>query len=122
MLISHFVKTMFRPVAKVRRKMLDRQWLEVSSNPKLAYENLEIFIREQYRYVFGKYPNLKKPVTFNEKMQWLKLNWHHGEAMKCADKYEARDFIKQRIGERYLNELYGVWDDPRDIKLRDLPD
>ncbi|GFZ79957.1 glycosyl transferase [Compostibacillus humi] len=66
-------------------------------------------------------PNLQNPSTFNEKLQWLKLNWYSPNAVKCADKYEVRNYVKEKIGDQYLNELYGVYNSVDEINIDQLP-
>ena len=38
-----------------------------------------------------------------------------------ADKVAVRNFVKERIGEEYLNELYATWTSPNDINMENLP-
>lgn len=65
--------------------------------------------------------NLDNPQTFNEKLQWLKLNYHNPLMTKCADKVAVRDYIKEKIGEEYLIPCLGIWDNPDDIDFNKLP-
>lgn len=65
--------------------------------------------------------NLEAPDKFNDKIQWLKLNWYDSLAVKCADKYRVRDFVKNKIGEEYLNDLYGVYNSVDQIIFEELP-
>lgn len=74
-----------------------------------------------YRKVFGKNLDLKNPKTYNEKLMWLKLYWREPLKSICADKYEVREFIKEKGEEECLNELYGVYDNAYDIKWDELP-
>lgn len=66
--------------------------------------------------------NLQNPQAFTEKIQWLKLNWRCDILTRCADKYEARQFVKERIGPEILKELYGVYEKLEDIDINKLPD
>lgn len=68
--------------------------------------------------------NLKKPVTFNEKLMWLKLNeYEHNELItQCADKYKVREYVKKCGCNEILNELIGVYDNVDDIDFEKLPD
>lgn len=66
--------------------------------------------------------NLKNPRAFTEKIQWLKLNWRYDILTKCADKYEVRKFVEERIGPGLLKELYGVYKKPEEIDFNRLPD
>jgi len=75
-----------------------------------------------YRIKIGRRLNLQNPQAFTEKIQWLKLNWRCDILTKCADKYEARKFVEDRIGPEVLKELYGVYEKPEDIDINRLPD
>lgn len=81
----------------------------------------EQVIRGQFRKRLKRNVDLENPVLFNDKIQWLKLNWYDSTATLCADKYEVRDFVKKRIGEQYLNELYGTYKSVKEIDLDKLP-
>lgn len=65
--------------------------------------------------------NLNKPVTYNEKMQWLKINYRHEIMHTMVDKYEVKNFAKEIIGEEYIVPTYGVWDSFEEINFNDLP-
>ncbi len=82
----------------------------------------EPYLRIMYRIVTGKKLNLKPPVTYNEKLQWLKLHYRNDEFTKMVDKYEVRNFIKSRVGSKYLIPLLGVWDSPDEINFELLPE
>jgi len=81
----------------------------------------EEIIRKRFKDTMGKEVNLENPVNFNDKLQWLKLNWYDHLAVKCADKYKVREFVIDKIGEEYLNELYAVYNSVDEIDLSELP-
>ena len=54
------------------------------------------YLKYRYKQVFGKPLNLKNPQTFNEKIQWLKLNYKDKSYTTLVDKYE--DTFDQTIG------------------------
>ena len=58
---------------------------------------------------FGKKMNWKAPVTYNEKINWEKVNVNDKRRTLLADKYLVREWIKGQIGEKHLTKLYGVW-------------
>lgn len=64
---------------------------------------------------------MDNPKTFNEKIQWLKLYDSSPLKTKFADKYLVREWIKEKIGEKYLIPLLGVWDKFDDIDFDKLP-
>ncbi len=82
----------------------------------------KLYIRIYYRKAFGKRLNLKSPVTYNEKIQWMKLYYRKDMMTKLVDKYEVRKYIADKIGEEYLFPLLGVWDSPEEIDYSSLPD
>ena len=79
------------------------------------------FIRLQYRAMMGKRLRLHPPIDFNEKLQWLKLHYRNPLMVTCADKWAVREFVKERIGEKYLAECLGVYDDVEKIPFETLP-
>lgn len=81
----------------------------------------EQLIQKKYMKEMGRKANLENPNTFNEKIQWLKLNWYDPLAIKCADKFEVREYVKKTIGSEYLIELLGVYETVDEINLNDLP-
>lgn len=83
--------------------------------------NDEKLIRKRFRKNIGREPEFVNPATYNDKLQWLKFNWYDEEAIKCADKYDVREFVKERIGSQYLNELYAVYNSVEEIDIKSLP-
>lgn len=82
------------------------------------------FMSKIYFKILLKYPlDLKEPKTLNEKLQWLKLNYcsENIKVVKCADKYEVRNYLKEIGEEKLLNELLFVWEDEKDIEWEKLP-
>lgn len=69
----------------------------------------------------GRKLDLKNPVKYNDKLQWLKLYWYDPYAKECADKYTVRPIIEKVIGSEYLNELYAIYDSVYDINIDKLP-
>lgn len=82
----------------------------------------EEYITKQYKNRTGKELDLKNPKTFNEKIQWLKLNYHNEIMHDCVDKYEVRKIVQSKIGEEVLIKNYGIWDKFEDINFNELPD
>ena len=82
----------------------------------------EAFIKQFYKSAFGKELNLDNPITFNEKLNWLKLNLKNPTAVMCADKYEVRKYISDKGYSYILNELIGVYNKVDEIEIDKLPD
>ncbi|MFD2823595.1 ATP-grasp fold amidoligase family protein [Lacinutrix iliipiscaria] len=79
-------------------------------------------INKEFVKNLGYKPNLENPQTFNEKLQWLKLNDRTPLHTICADKYKVRDYVKEKIGEEYLIPLVFETKNPRAIVPENLPD
>ena len=82
----------------------------------------EIFIKWEYYFGMHKFPNLQNPQSYNEKLQWLKLHDKHSEYTQMVDKYEAKEYVKNIIGEQYIIPTLGIWDKFEDIDFKKLPD
>jgi len=67
--------------------------------------------------------NIYHPQTFSEKLQYLKKHPVSFNESILADKYDVREYIKNKIGEKYLVplECKGVYDNAKDINFNDLP-
>lgn len=81
----------------------------------------KLYLKKLYKEKMGQTLNLKNPVLFNEKLNWLKLYNRRPEYTMMADKYRVRDYIKEKIGEEYLVPLLGVYDRVEDIDFDALP-
>lgn len=66
--------------------------------------------------------NLDNPNTFNEKIQWIKLYDRNPLYTQLADKYLVRDYVSNKIGDGYLNQLLAAYDNPDQIDFSSLPD
>ncbi|KAG4097204.1 TupA-like ATPgrasp-domain-containing protein [Neocallimastix lanati (nom. inval.)] len=65
--------------------------------------------------------DIENPKTYNEKIQWLKLYDNYPLKTQITDKYLVRGWIKEKIGEKYLIPLLGVWDSFDEINFDLLP-
>ena len=82
----------------------------------------KLYLTLYYFAKFKKILNLKSPKTFNEKLQWLKLFDRRDIYTTMVDKYEAKKYVGEIIGERYVIPTIGVWDRVDDIDFSSLPD
>lgn len=87
----------------------------------LTKEEERYILEYQFERAHGYKPNLDNPQTFNEKLQWIKLNYNNPLMTKCADKVAVRDFVKEKIGEQYLTPLIGIYNSVDDIDFDKLP-
>ena len=114
-----------QPISKTIRLFLENPYkvfVVLFRNGKFAQMDDELYLRLLYRGVTGRRLNLNPPVLYSEKIQWLKLHDKNPVYPVFCDKLAVRDFVRARIGEEYLVDLCGVWDDPDEIDLSKLPD
>ena len=78
----------------------------------------KLFLSVSYLLRFHKCINWSCPVTFNEKLQWLKVYDHNEKYTKMVDKYEVREIVGDRVK---MFPLLGVWEKVEDIDFESLP-
>lgn len=94
------------------------------------YERTKALDPSQYRSELGRWFNkatgetldVDNPVTFNQKVQWLKLYDSTEEKGRLADKYLVRSWIAEQLGQEYLVPLLGEWPDASHVDFDALPD
>ena len=107
---------------KLRRISADRK-LEIIRRMHIEEKiPSRIIVPWYYEHHMHKKLDLKNPTTFNEKLQWLKLNYHNPIMQQLVDKLAVREYIKENIGEEYLIPLIAVYDRFEDIRFEQLPD
>lgn len=82
----------------------------------------ETYLKLLYRCNIGRRLNLENPQTYTEKLQWLKLHNRKPEYTAMVDKYEAKQYVANIIGEKYIVPTLGVWEHFEDIDFDALPD
>lgn len=70
---------------------------------------------------FNRKLNLKNPKTFNEKLMWLKLFEDDTIKTKLTDKFLVRNYLKDIDYSNLLVELYGVYEQVKEIDFDSLP-
>ena len=81
----------------------------------------ETYLKKEFKFVMGYDLNLDNPKSFNEKLQWLKLNDRKDIYTKMVDKYEAKKYVSDIIGEEYIIPTIGIYDSFKEINLNELP-
>jgi hypothetical protein len=80
-----------------------------------------LWLKMIYRTRFKRSLNFDVPKSFNEKLNWLKVYDRNPLYTKLANKYEVKEYVRNKIGEEYVVPCYGVWDDFDDIDFSILP-
>lgn len=74
-----------------------------------------------YSIFVGEKLDFDNPVTFNEKLQWLKLNDRNPEYIKMVDKIDAKKYVADIIGEEYIVPTLAEYDSFDEIDFDSLP-
>lgn len=75
-----------------------------------------------YWIMFGYVPDLNNPKTLNEYICATKISEEKLDYWRYTDKYEVRQYVAETVGEQYLNEVVGLYDNFDAIDFDALPD
>lgn len=87
----------------------------------LPYKVRELLLGRTFQRKMGYRMDFRNPRTFNEKIQWCKLYYHHLDATRIADKVAFKSYVAERLGEGNTAKLYGAWDNVDDIDFHSIP-
>ncbi len=94
----------------------DYEWY--SSLPEQLYPEE---LRRWYKFHTGYDLDLDNPKSFNEKINWSKLYDRDERKTEYADKYLVRKYVEEKVGDKYLVPILGVWKSFDDIDFSSLP-
>ncbi|UTT43517.1 ATP-grasp fold amidoligase family protein [Exiguobacterium aurantiacum] len=80
-------------------------------------------IKSQYKRKLGRDLDLNNPNLYNEKIQWLKLNFRDELLNVCVDKHEVRNYVKTKLpnADQILIPQLGIYNDVNEIDFSQLP-
>lgn len=93
----------------------------ISSKHCLDWLPDKLYLKIMYYCFFNRKLNLKAPWRFSEKLQWLKLYDRQPIYTMMVDKYQVRQYVKEKIGDNVLPMIYGCWDRFEKIDFSKLP-
>lgn len=85
------------------------------------FKDDKTYLRLRYFIRFRKKLDWANPKTYNEKLQWLKVNFRLPIMSQMVDKVEAKNYVAKLIGDKYIIKTLGVWDNFEDIDFSMLP-
>lgn len=89
---------------------INPQWM----SDRLHLEMMWLILKHQHL-------DLGNPITFNEKVQWLKLYDRNPLYTQLVDKYLVKQWVKEKIGEQYIIPTLAVYESADEIDLDKLP-
>lgn len=96
---------------------LDRLLLPLTEDHWEIYQIIHQLCWNELR----RFPNLRNPKDYNDRIQWLKLFDHTADHVRCSDKIRVRDYVRERVGEGYLTQIYQTCDAFDQIDFDQLP-
>ena len=108
---------------RIINHLIDRKFLIDYLSTKLTkcYSDKK-YIALKYRLQFGKDIDLINPKGFNEKLNWMKLNYRNPLFTMMVDKYWVKQYVGEKIGQNYVVPCYGCWKSVDEIEFEKLPE
>jgi hypothetical protein len=98
-------------------------WIAYQHDTSNDWKYIDIpYAKSRYREQYQRELNLDNPRAFSEKLQWMKIYDRNPLYTILSDKYAARHYAAERIGNDYLPMLFGVYDSSQEIDWKSLPD
>lgn len=110
-------------ITKLKKYIVSKKYRFLVKSKLGLYNKMpdDKYLKKLYKIKMGYDLDLENPKTFNEKLQWLKINDRKPEYTTMVDKYKVRKYIADKIGEQYLIPLLGVYDNANEIDFEKLP-
>ena len=105
---------------ELAKKMIVGSWVNTINLINLVsptYANKILHYKHTKKFI-----DLKNPTKFNEKLQWLKINYNDPLISLCADKYSVYEYVKDNGDPNILNKLLGAYDSVDEIDWDKLPE
>lgn len=103
------------------KKIIKSRKLRLKILDLLSFIPDKLMLEVQYRIKMGRKLNLKNPKRFTEKLQWYKLNYKNPLMVQCVDKYDVREYLKDKGLQDILVDCYGVYSSVKEIDWNSLP-
>ncbi len=117
--------------------LLKRTFKLVKNKTLLSVITTKIVIKKSYKYKsqnkekeyliklgkinLGYVMNLDNPKTYNEKLNWYKLNYKNDLMIQCVDKVLVDEYVKSKGLGHILTKKYAIWNNPEEIDITNLP-
>ncbi len=82
----------------------------------------KLYLSILYWWTFKENLNWHNPLTFNAKLNWLKVNYRDKRCITIVDKSEVKKYVTQIIGEQYVIKTIKEWENPADLSIDTLPE
>ncbi|WP_313811139.1 ATP-grasp fold amidoligase family protein [Glutamicibacter sp.] len=80
-----------------------------------------VYLQLRYFSKFKTFYSMRHPRTYNEKLQWLKVNYRVRDEPLLVDKYEVKSIVARKIGNEYVIPTLGIYNSVDEIDFDSLP-
>ena len=115
------IKSILKKSSIMRKMSKKYNLLKLKNKENLKFSDVEKIIDDKYSKAFGKSVDWENPKTYTEKINFSKLYNFTKEKTILSDKYLVRDWVKEKIGEKYLVPLINAYNSFEEIDFNDLP-
>lgn len=95
--------------------------IQYQHNINMDKNKYERYLIEMYKKRTGGRLDFNNPRKYTEKIQYAKLYLNSPTKTKLSDKYRVREWVSEKIGEKYLIPILGVWNTFSEIEFANLP-
>lgn len=103
------------------RKVHSRKLLSYGIRHFLTFLPDKIYLKILFFIETGQLIDFSNPISFQEKIQWLKLNQRDAKMTQLVDKNFVKEWVKNKIGSKYIIPTIGEWDKFDEIDFIKLP-
>lgn len=104
------------------KRLISNEQMRMRILRGLSFVPDSAMVRLQYYVKTGRWPNLKNPKRFTEKLQWYKLNYRDELMVHCVDKGDVRNYVASKGLSDILIPSYGIYESVDAIDWLGLPD
>lgn len=103
------------------KKNANAQQVRFKILQSLSWVPDSVMLPLQYWIKLKRWPDLKHPKRYTEKLQVYKMNYRNPVMTQCVDKYEVHSYVEGKGLGAILNKVYGIYDSTEDIDFAKLP-
>lgn len=102
---------------RLHRASKPKDWIHTLDTAQLEREVDRWYYSER-----GEHVDFEHPISFSEKMQWLKVHDDDPRKATLSDKLAVRETIETKVGSEVLPQVYASWDSADAIDFDGLPE
>ena len=91
------------------------------SKRRIIYISDKNFLKLLFEVRLNRKIDFNNPVTFNEKLQWLKIYDRNPLYITMVDKYEVKKYVEKILGKDYIIPTLGIFNKFSEINFDLLP-